>query len=70
MHKLECEFKFAKLDTFLKTQPDSGSIYIQTHYFQRYLQKAAIKENACDRSLFLLFETVVSCTDPEMTFIQ
>ena len=26
MHKLECEFKVAKLNIFLKTEPDSGSI--------------------------------------------
>ena len=27
MQKLECEFKFAKLDIFLKIKPDLGSIY-------------------------------------------
>ena len=26
MYKLECEFKFAKLDVFLKIKPDSGTI--------------------------------------------
>ena len=26
MHKLECEFKFAKLEVFLKIKPDSDSI--------------------------------------------
>ena len=26
MQKLECEFKFSKLDIFLKIKPDSGSI--------------------------------------------
>ena len=26
MHKLECEFKFAKLDVVLNIKPDSGSI--------------------------------------------
>ena len=26
MHKLECEFKFARLDIFLKIKPHSGSI--------------------------------------------
>ena len=26
MPKLECEFKFAKLDIFLKIKPDSGSV--------------------------------------------
>ena len=26
MYKLECEFKFDKLDVFLKIKPDSGSI--------------------------------------------
>ena len=27
MQKCECDFKFGKQDVFLKTQPDSGSIY-------------------------------------------
>ena len=26
MQKLECEFKFPKVDIFLKIKPDSGSI--------------------------------------------
>ena len=27
MHKIDCEFKFGKLDIFLKIKPDSGSIW-------------------------------------------
>ena len=37
---------------------------------QGFLQKVAIKKTPCHRSSFLLFETVVSCSDPEQIFIK
>ena len=37
---------------------------------QGLLQNVAIKKNGCHRNLFLLFETVLSCSDPEWTSIK
>ena len=37
---------------------------------QGLLQNVAIKENGCHRSSILLFETVLSCSDPEQTSIK
>ena len=37
---------------------------------QEFLQKVAIKKPACHRSSFLLFEPVVSFSDPEQISIK
>ena len=34
------------------------------------LQNFTVKENGCRRSLFVLFETVVLCSDPEWGSIK
>ena len=37
---------------------------------QKFLQKVVTKKNACQRSLFSLFQTVVSSSDPERISIK
>ena len=37
---------------------------------QGFLQKDTIKKTVCHRSSFLLFKTVVSCSDPERISIK
>ena len=37
---------------------------------QGFLQKDTIKKIACHRSSFLLFKTVLSCSDPEQILLS
>ena len=37
---------------------------------EEFLQKVVIKKNACQRSLFLVFQTVVSTSDPDRICIK